>query len=77
MLISELIFSLGGYFLKMALRDSLGNSITHLKTIIQKPGAHLTFRKKSSRSEKAILGALGEFRGILGATPGLQKTISE
>ena len=30
-------------------------------------------RKKSSRSEKAILGALREFGGILGATLGIQK----
>ena len=31
--------------------------------------------KKPSRSEKAILGALGEFRGILGAALGIQKLI--
>ena len=31
------------------------------------------FQEKRSRSEKAILGALGEFRGILGAGLGLQK----
>ena len=33
------------------------------------------FQEKRSRSEKAILGALGEFRGILGAALGAQKTI--
>ena len=31
------------------------------------------FQEKRSRSEKAILGALGEFRGILGAALGVQK----
>ena len=30
-------------------------------------------QEKRSRSEKAILGALGEFRGILGAALGIQK----
>ena len=30
---------------------------------------------KRSRSEKAILGALGEFRSILGAALGIQKLI--
>ena len=33
------------------------------------------FRKKRSRSEKAILGALGEFRSILRAALGIQKLI--
>ena len=33
------------------------------------------FQEKRSRSEKAILGALGEFRGILGAALGIQKVI--
>ena len=33
------------------------------------------FQEKRSRSEKAILGALGEFRGILGAALGIQKRI--
>ena len=33
------------------------------------------FQEKRSRSEKAILGALGEFRGILGAALGVQKII--
>ena len=33
------------------------------------------FQEKSSRSEKAILGALGGFRGILGAALGIQKLI--
>ena len=33
------------------------------------------FQEKRSRSEKAILGALGEFRGILGATLGIQNSI--
>ena len=33
------------------------------------------FQEKRSRSEKAILGALGELRGILGATLGIQKLI--
>ena len=41
----------------------------------QKPGDHPNFREKRSRSEKAILGALGEFRGILGAALGIQKLI--
>ena len=31
------------------------------------------FQEKRSRSEKAILGALGAFRGILGATLGIRK----
>ena len=31
------------------------------------------FQERRSRSERAILGALGEFRGILGATLGVQK----
>ena len=42
---------------------------------MQKPGDHPNFRKKTSRSEKAILGALGAFRGILGAALGVQKII--
>ena len=33
------------------------------------------FQEKRSRSEKAILGALGEFRGILGAAPGIRNSI--
>ena len=33
------------------------------------------FQEKRSWSEKAILGALGEFRGILGAALGVQKII--
>ena len=33
------------------------------------------FQEKHSRSEKAILGALGEFRGILGATLGIRSSI--
>ena len=33
------------------------------------------FKKKSSWSEKAILGALGEFRGILGGALGVRKII--
>ena len=33
------------------------------------------FQEKRSWSEKAILGALGEFRGILGAALGMQKVI--
>ena len=33
------------------------------------------FQEKRSWSEKAILGALGEFRGILGAALGIQKVI--
>ena len=32
------------------------------------------FQEKRSRSEKAILGALGEFRGILGAALGIQNS---
>ena len=33
------------------------------------------FQEKLSRSEKAILGALGAFRGILGAALGAEKVI--
>ena len=33
------------------------------------------FQEKRSRSEKAILGALGAFRGILGATLGIRNSI--
>ena len=33
------------------------------------------FQEKRSRSEKAILGALGDFRGILGAALGIQNSI--
>ena len=33
------------------------------------------FQEKRSRSEKAILGALGEFRDILGAALGIQSSI--
>ena len=33
------------------------------------------FQEKRSRSEKAILGALGEFRGILGAALGIGTSI--
>ena len=33
------------------------------------------FREKRSRSEKAILGALGEFRGILGAALGNRNSV--
>ena len=33
------------------------------------------FQEKNSRSEKAILGALREFRGILGAALGIQNSI--
>ena len=33
------------------------------------------FQEKRSRNEKAILGALGEFRGILGTALGIQKLI--
>ena len=42
----------------------------------QKPGDHPPqFQEKRSRSEKAILGALGEFRGILGAALGIGNSI--
>ena len=41
----------------------------------QKPGDHPNFQEKLSRSEKAILGALGAFQGILGAALGVQKII--
>ena len=34
-------------------------------------------QEKRSRSEKAILGALGEFRGILGAALGIRNSILE
>ena len=40
--------------------------------MFQKPGNHANFRKRS-RSEKAILGALGEFRGTLRAALGVRK----
>ena len=33
------------------------------------------FQEKRSRSDKAILGALGEFRGILGAALGMRNSI--
>ena len=33
------------------------------------------FQERRSRSEKAILGALGKFRGILGAALGIQRPI--
>ena len=33
------------------------------------------FQEKRSRSERAILGALGEFRGILGAALGIGNSI--
>ena len=33
------------------------------------------FQERRSRSEKAILGALGEFRGILGAALGIRNSI--
>ena len=33
------------------------------------------FQEKRSRSEKAILGALGEFRSILGAALGIRNSI--
>ena len=33
------------------------------------------FQEERSRSEKAILGALGEFRGILGAALGVRNSI--
>ena len=39
------------------------------------PGDHPNFHEKRSRSEKAILGALGAFRGILGAALGVQRII--
>ena len=35
----------------------------------------LQFQEKRSRIEKAILGALGEFRGILGGALGIQRLI--
>ena len=31
--------------------------------------------EKSSRSEKALLGALGEFRGLIGAALGIQNSV--
>ena len=43
-----------------------------------RPGDSQSLAKQvgsSSWSEKAILGALGEFRGIVGATLGIQKVI--
>ena len=42
---------------------------------IQKPGDHPRFQEKCSRSEKAILGALGELRGILGAALRIRNSI--
>ena len=44
-------------------------------TRLQKPGDHPQFQEKRSRSERAILGALGEFRGILGAALGIGNSI--
>ena len=40
----------------------------------RKPGNHPNFEKKSSRSEKAILGATLGIRGVLGATLGMALT---
>ena len=47
----------------------------HLPKFLEYSGARgpPQFQEKRSRSEKAILGALGEFRAILGATLGVQK----
>ena len=41
----------------------------------QKPGDHPNFKKKRCRSEKAIVGALREFRGVLVAALGIRKAI--
>ena len=41
----------------------------------QKPGDHPQFQEKRSRSEQAILGALGEFQGVLGAALGIPNSI--
>ena len=41
------------------------------KSTLQRPGDHPNFRKNAL----GILGALGEFQGILGATLGIQKLI--
>ena len=46
---------------------------TFLNIFYRGPGGPPQFHEKRSRSEKAILGALGEFRGILGATVGIRK----
>ena len=43
--------------------------------LYQKPGDHPNFRKNALGSERAILGALGEFRGILGAALGIGNSI--
>ena len=45
-----------------------------MRCLFQKPGDH-PIRQKKSWSEKASLGALGEFQGILEATLGIQKVI--
>ena len=45
------------------------------KTDHQQPGNDPSFRNKNSWSAKVILGALGEFRGILRAALGIQKGI--
>ena len=42
---------------------------------LQKSGDHPNFTKNALEVKKAILGALGEFRGILGTTLGIQKMI--
>ena len=47
----------------------------HSRAIFQKAGDHPQFQEKRSRSERAILGALGEFRGILGAALGIGNSI--
>ena len=57
----------------LALRDYEQTGVSEI-WFYQKPGDHPNFRKKRSRSEKAILGALGEFRGILGAALGIRNS---
>ena len=44
-------------------------------TLISEAWGPPQFQEKRSRSEKAILGALGEFRGILGAALGIGNSI--
>ena len=50
------------------------NQVSLVRTFLSEPGPP-QFQEKLSRSERAILGALGEFRGILGAALGIGNSI--
>ena len=56
-------------------RDACSDSIAKLFVLVSEAWEPPQFQEKRSRSEKAILGALGEFRGILGAALGIQNSI--